>query len=105
MTAPRPRPPGSALLPRYRPLLAEADAWFAGAAEAHRESVQCRRGCDLCCRGLFDVTPLDALLLAEGYREAPPGIRRRLLSGARAGLAAIAAAAAILAAAREAGDL
>ena len=81
------------LTARYRSLLAELDAWFSGAVQAHRDEVQCRRGCDHCCRGLFDVTPLDALLLAEGYREAAPEVRRRLLQGARSGLAAIAAAA------------
>jgi Fe-S-cluster containining protein len=78
---------------RYRCLLAEADAWFSRAAEVHRDEVQCRKGCDPCCRGLFDATPLDALLVAEGYREASPEVRRRLLRAAREGLAAIAAAA------------
>lgn len=78
---------------RYRHLLSEVDAWFAQAVAAHRDEVQCRVGCDACCRGLFDITPLDAQLLAEGYRAAAPELRGALREAARAGLAEIAAVA------------
>ncbi|MCU0230868.1 MAG: hypothetical protein MUC67_05755 [Acidobacteria bacterium] len=78
---------------RYRHLLFELDAWFAQAVRVHRDEVQCRVGCDQCCRGLFDITPLDELLLIEGYLAAPPALRQRLRDASRAGLDAIAAAA------------
>lgn len=80
MTFPR----AGLLLPRYERLLAEADAWFGGALAAHAGEVQCRRGCDRCCRGLFDVTPLDARLLRRGLAEVEPGVREAILADARA---------------------
>lgn len=73
----------TALLPRYRVLLAEAERWFAGAAAAYPDPLQCRRGCDACCRGLFDITPLDAIALEEAYDRADAPTQRALRHAAR----------------------
>lgn len=52
----------------YRELLGEVDRWFCAAVEALPGQVGCRKGCAECCRGLFDITLLDALLLRRGFR-------------------------------------
>lgn len=51
----------------YRQLLQEVDAWFAKCSLVASESISCRRGCSACCRGLFDITLLDAYLLRDGF--------------------------------------
>ncbi len=86
-------PARGAPLPAYRVLLAEADAWFARAADAMRDEVRCRAGCDACCRGLFDVSALDALAVADGVRDADPATRAELEQAARGTLARVRAAA------------
>lgn len=78
-------------LPAYRALLDEAGTWFERAAATHADEVRCRRGCDACCRGLFDVSPLDAALIAEGVRAAAADTRAALLADATAALATVAA--------------
>lgn len=83
-----------ALLPAYRALVGEADRWFAQALQVHRDDgVQCGRGCFQCCLGLFDISSADALLVAEGYRQATPGQRQLLRSQAEAQLGEIGACA------------
>ncbi|MCK7497011.1 MAG: hypothetical protein MZW92_43560 [Comamonadaceae bacterium] len=37
-----------------------------------RGLLACRKGCSACCRGLFDITLLDAFLLREGFAQLPP---------------------------------
>lgn len=54
------------LLDRYRALLQEVDRWFSGCVEQYEDQITCRYGCTGCCRGLFDITLLDALLLRQG---------------------------------------
>jgi Fe-S-cluster containining protein len=66
------------VIQRYRELLARADAWFDRAAAAHGDEVRCALACTLCCHGLFDVSLLDAALLEEGMRQAPPETREEL---------------------------
>lgn len=84
------RPSLRALLPAYRSLVGEADRWFAQALEAHKnEGVQCGRGCYRCCLGPFDISAADALLVAEGYRQANPGQRQALRFRAHAQLGEI----------------
>lgn len=79
------------LLPAYRGLLNDADRWFAGAVAAHRaDGVACRSGCTLCCLGLFDVGPLDAELIAAGFRAASPECRQQLAAAAAERLETIA---------------
>lgn len=60
-----------ALLVRYQALLSEVDNWFSRCSLAAGDAVACRRGCSACCRGLFDITLLDAFLLKDGFDRLP----------------------------------
>jgi Fe-S-cluster containining protein len=57
----------AALLDRYGALLREVDAWFRRCLEQHSDKISCRNGCSACCRGLFDITLLDAMYLKQGF--------------------------------------
>ena len=56
---------------RYRRLLGELDRWFGAVQAANADQLQCRRGCALCCHGLFDISLPDSALLLEGLRALP----------------------------------
>jgi len=70
------------LLDAYRRLLAEVDAWFAACQSAIPGQIACRAGCGACCRGLFDITLLDALLLRESFDRLPEKLRRPTIDAA-----------------------
>lgn len=55
------------ILKKYGALLAEVDAWFMRCMEAFPAEIACRSGCSECCRGLFDITLLDACYLKYGF--------------------------------------
>lgn len=55
------------LLDRYGALLREVDVWFQRCTELYPELIACRTGCSSCCRGLFDITLLDAMYLKRGF--------------------------------------
>lgn len=55
------------LLDRYASLLREVDGWFLRCLDLHSDLIVCRNGCSDCCRGLFDITLLDALYLKRGF--------------------------------------
>ena len=63
------------ILDRYNSLLREVDSWFAGCVQRHEELIACARGCSSCCRGLFDITLLDALYLRSGFNLLPDDIK------------------------------
>lgn len=63
------------LFERYAELLREVDRWFSSCMAAHGEHISCGHGCSECCRGLFDITALDALYLRSGFDQLPPDIR------------------------------
>jgi Fe-S-cluster containining protein len=63
---------------RYGSLLREVDLWFANCLAAHPARIACRRGCSACCRGLFDITLLDALYLRRGFDQLAEEVRDRL---------------------------
>jgi len=63
----------------YRKLLAEVDAWYARCHSISGGESGCR-GCSECCRGLFDITLLDALLLRHGFGRLPKGVREEVLA-------------------------
>jgi Fe-S-cluster containining protein len=65
------------LLSPYRELLHEVDTWFRRCSLAVGEQIACQRGCSACCRGLFDITLLDAYLLKDGFEHLPGAIRER----------------------------
>ncbi|MBK5276786.1 MAG: YkgJ family cysteine cluster protein [Desulfuromonadales bacterium] len=55
------------ILDRYGKLLGEVDRWFDSCLSLHSDEIECHRGCSECCRGLFDITLLDALYLKRGF--------------------------------------
>jgi len=60
------------LLQRYQHLLGAADTWFTRCQTDVGDDIACRRGCTGCCRGLFDITLLDAALLRRGFDRLSP---------------------------------
>ena len=72
------------LLAAYRQLLGEIDSWFENCLQnASPGTLACRKGCSSCCRGLFDITLLDAFLLKEGFAQLPETIREQVLARCR----------------------
>lgn len=63
------------LLDRYGALLREVDGWFLRCFERHPDLIACRNGCSECCRGLFDITLLDALYLKRGFDALPEQLK------------------------------
>ena len=73
-----------ATIEAYRALLAEIDGWFERClAVAPPGLLACRRGCSACCRGLFDITLLDAVLLREGFAQLPSDTQQQALARCR----------------------
>jgi Fe-S-cluster containining protein len=56
------------LLEQYGKLLDEVDDWFEKCMQAHPDKINCHQGCSCCCRGLFDITLLDAIYLQKGIQ-------------------------------------
>ncbi|MDY0268551.1 YkgJ family cysteine cluster protein [Trichloromonas sp.] len=76
----------SAILDDYRALLETVDAWFARCLETAGRHIHCRPGCSGCCRGLFDITLMDAALLRRGFELLPETVRAAALTKSRARL-------------------
>lgn len=70
------------LLDRYGLLLNEVDAWFQECSSRYPGQIACRQGCSACCRGLFDITLLDALYLKRGFDRLDEPLRSRVTSAA-----------------------
>jgi Fe-S-cluster containining protein len=69
------------VLAKYVQLLEEVDAWFARCmATVGTSSIVCGSGCTGCCRGLFDITLLDAFLLKTGFDKMQPIIKKAVLA-------------------------
>jgi len=81
--------PWDGVLLEYGQLLGEIDTWFDGCAARYPEQVACRKGCHACCRGLFDITLLDAALLQQGFLALPATSRRNILTRCRQRLASL----------------
>lgn len=77
------------ILVSYGELLASVDRWFARSLELSGEDVVCARGCSACCRGLFDITLLDACFLKQGFDRLPPLLRERVMTKALTRLEAL----------------
>jgi len=71
---------------KYRTLLREIDTWFSTASAGFPEHIRCASGCSGCCRGLFDITLLDAALLDQGFSLLPYHSREDILRKAHARL-------------------
>jgi len=64
------------ILDRYESLLGEVDSWFARCLSRHPDLIACHQGCSACCRGLFDITLLDALCLKRGFDKLPIDVQQ-----------------------------
>ncbi|MDQ7778452.1 MAG: YkgJ family cysteine cluster protein [Planctomycetota bacterium] len=59
------------LIDDYLRLLARATGAFASFKDAAPEAVTCKPGCCECCVGLFEITPLDAEIVALASAQLP----------------------------------
>lgn len=64
---------------QYRSLLSDVDAWFNRCLAAGGTAFSCRGGCSACCRGLFDITLLDAFLLKNAFCSLTPVTQAEVL--------------------------
>lgn len=71
------------VLDSCRRLYGEVDDWFASCLQAGGTSLACRGGCSSCCRGLFDITLLDAWLLKDAFAALPQVTRDQVLQRSR----------------------
>ena len=71
------------ILADYRQLLGGIDDWFAGCIGRSGEQITCRPGCSACCRGLFEISLLDAALLQSGFAELVEPLKEQVLVKAR----------------------
>ncbi|HEX8960800.1 MAG TPA: YkgJ family cysteine cluster protein [Geobacteraceae bacterium] len=70
------------ILVSYGLLLQEVDEWFSRSSERAGSAVSCCSGCSECCRGLFDITLLDACYLKCGFEKLDESSRKAVLSRA-----------------------
>ena len=63
------------ILDTYESLLVEVDGWFEACLSRHAALIACRQGCSACCRGVFDITLLDALCLKRGFDRLPLSVQ------------------------------
>jgi Fe-S-cluster containining protein len=75
------------LLQRYHALLATLDLWFTAKQAQLPTAIVCSDGCSGCCRGLFDISLLDARLLRAGFERLPIATRDGVQDKAAARLA------------------
>lgn len=66
------------LIQAYRRLLHSYDDWFAGAQARFPAAIRCGSGCARCCRGLFDISLLDAWVLQQGFASLPAVVQRQV---------------------------
>lgn len=71
------------LLDQYRGLLLEIDRWFAACIGHAASEIVCHKGCSACCRGLFEISLLDARLLQAGFARLDACTREQVLEKAR----------------------
>ncbi len=74
------------ILKEYRNLLSDVDKWFANCIAQSGDHIRCAAGCSECCRGLFDITLLDAALLKNGFDQLDGDIRGEVLARCRSRL-------------------
>lgn len=83
MTSPPDNTAVDQLLRNYRHLIEGIDRWFSGCIDRFPDQIKCAAGCSACCRGLFEISLLDAALLQQGFQQLAPEIRQTALSKAR----------------------
>lgn len=70
------------LLDRYGELLSKVDDWFRRSLDMHPDRIACCNGCSECCRGLFDITLLDAFYLKRGFDKLPTLQKNEIIKSA-----------------------
>lgn len=65
------------LLANYRALLGKVDTLCRSICDHWHEQIQCRAGCDSCCR-LTSVLPVEAAVVAAAIATMPPQLRELL---------------------------
>lgn len=78
------------LLDRYGSLLSEVDSWFRSCSSNFPEQIACHSGCSSCCRGLFDITLLDAVYLKLGVDRLCDSLQSKVIKNANERLNALA---------------
>ena len=76
----------NALLDRYGELLYGVDIWFQRCHDNHPNLIACHNGCSECCRGLFDITLLDAYYLRRGFDRLPEPLKTEIVKASLARL-------------------
>jgi len=71
------------LLNRYRDLLDTVDGWYASCHQDFPQQIRCGGGCSGCCRGLFDISLLEARFLQEGFQGLTEPLRKQILEKAQ----------------------
>jgi Fe-S-cluster containining protein len=71
------------ILQNYSALLSAVDRWFARCLATSPGSLKCSQGCSQCCRGLFDITLMDAWYLKTGFEQLDENIKQAVLEKAR----------------------
>jgi Fe-S-cluster containining protein len=64
----------------YDSLLSSVDRWFARCISGFPGRVKCAQGCSECCRGLFDITLLDAWFLKSGFDRLDESVKKPVWS-------------------------
>jgi len=65
---------------RYMELLKKVDAFTASVLQEHGNHINCRRGCDECCRRSFSIFAVEALNLKAGFDLLSKQMRRLILN-------------------------
>jgi len=71
------------IINQYQELLKDLDRWFAESMEHAGEQIACHQGCSGCCRGLFEISLLDACLLQQGFKLLETEKQAQILDKAR----------------------
>jgi Fe-S-cluster containining protein len=64
------------ILQNYGNLLNSVDQWFSRCVVGAGAEIACAQGCSFCCRGLFDITLLDASYLKTGFDQLDESTRQ-----------------------------
>ncbi|HEY4641005.1 MAG TPA: YkgJ family cysteine cluster protein [Thermoanaerobaculia bacterium] len=63
----------------YKRILSRADEFFDSVMQSQPQSLQCGRGCSLCCYGLFEIGAADVAVIADGLSKLNPARRDMII--------------------------
>lgn len=79
------------ILKLYSQLLSSVDAWFSSCIAGFNVRIACTSGCSACCRGLFDITLLDAWYLRIGFDQLDRDTRAAVVEKAQSRISSLTA--------------